>query len=289
MRRQFVATMSDLMASDARVRVLLCDISAHAFKAVSARFPGRVLNLGVLEQATVGIAAGMAKEGLYPVVHSIAPFLTLRAFEFIRNDFGQQGLAGAFVSVGASFDYGAMGATHHCAEDVAVMSTIPGMNVHVPGNARETDFAIRAAREHRGPSYIRLSEATHREEIPPHNVMVWRHGEPKVGVVSVGPMLSKCREACGDLDDIALCHLTHVYPLPKIAAGYLPSKLLVVEPYYRGFLASQLVEAMPGPVTIRSIGVPPGISEGYGTREDHEEACGLAVPNIRKELEALIG
>lgn len=289
MRAQFVATTAAQMALDDRIRVLLCDIGAHAFRPVAARFPGRVVNLGVLECATVGIAAGMAKEGLYPIVHTIAPFVAERALEFVKLDFGYQGLAGCFVTVGASFDYATMGHSHHCPGDIAAMSTVPNIRISVPGSPEEADYAIRAALDHPGPAYVRLSDATHGTPVSTRNVTVMQHGVPKVGVVAVGPLLGLAMQACEGIDGVMLCHVATVCPLDAKALAHLPDRLLVLEPYYRGFLSARLMEAMDRPLWIRSIGVPPGVSEGYGTRVDHEEAAGLTVPNVRQALEEMIG
>ena len=80
-RQQFVNTVSRLLAEDEKVVLLLGDISSFAFRDAMARFPERVLNVGTCEQASVGMAAGLALEGLYPIYHTIDPFLVRRAYE----------------------------------------------------------------------------------------------------------------------------------------------------------------------------------------------------------------
>src|SRR5690242_3637032 len=105
MREQFVRTVEDLMARDERVALLLAEISVSLFKRALRDFPERVVNVGIMEQTLVSVAAGFALEGFIPVAHSIAPFLVERPFEQIKDDFCYQNVPGNCVSNGASYDY----------------------------------------------------------------------------------------------------------------------------------------------------------------------------------------
>ncbi|MGI0134971.1 MAG: hypothetical protein ACREBW_08460, partial [Candidatus Micrarchaeaceae archaeon] len=145
MRKQFVETVDKLLDEDERVVLLLGDIGVFGFRNAAKRHPSRVYNIGILEQSSVGVAAGLAKEGFVPIFHSIAPFVVERAFEQIKIDFGYQKLRGIFVTVGASYDYAALGCTHHCPGDVALLKSIPGIDIHVPGASRELSSLLRGA------------------------------------------------------------------------------------------------------------------------------------------------
>jgi len=134
MRRQLVKTITDILERDSRVVLLLGDIGVFGFREAFKKFPTRVYNIGILEQASVGLAAGLATEGMIPIFHTIAPFIAERALEQLKVDFGYQGLGGSFISVGASYDYASLGCTHHCPGDVQVLKTIPGMRIMVPGH-----------------------------------------------------------------------------------------------------------------------------------------------------------
>jgi transketolase len=157
MRAQFVATTSDLMERDDKIVLLLGDIGVHAFQTAFLLWPKRCINFGCCEQTMVGAAAGFAKEGFYPIVHSIAPFIVRRAYEQIYLDFGVQRLAGAFVTVGAGGGYVALGPTHACPEDYTLMRhCVPNMAVWCPDSKKETDLALRSAVSGRALAYIRL-------------------------------------------------------------------------------------------------------------------------------------
>ena len=114
MRKQFAKTTQEILVQDKKTILLLGDIGVFAFRNSFELYPERVYNIGILEQSMVSVAAGLALTGFIPIVHTIAPFTTERCLEQIKDDFGYQGLGGNIVSVGASYDYAALGCTHHC-------------------------------------------------------------------------------------------------------------------------------------------------------------------------------
>jgi transketolase len=158
MREQFVKTVEALLATDQRLLVLLGDIGVRGFRNAFKLFPGRIYNIGIIEQSTVSLASGLSMEGFIPLVHTIAPFLVKRVTEQLKNDFCYQGLGGNFVSVGASYDYAALGRTHHCPADVGILKNLPGMEIVLPGTAKEFDLLFRASYSDNKPTYFCLSE-----------------------------------------------------------------------------------------------------------------------------------
>jgi deoxyxylulose-5-phosphate synthase len=139
MRKQFVETVENLFSKNQNLVLLLGDISVHGFRLSFENYKSQIYNIGILEQSTIGLAAGLAKTNLIPIVHTIAPFLIERSYEQLKIDFGYQKLGGNFVSVGASYDYAALGCTHHCPADVSSLLNIPNFEIAVPGNANEFD------------------------------------------------------------------------------------------------------------------------------------------------------
>jgi transketolase len=290
MRKQFVQTTSRLLEQDERVVLLLGDIGVFGFRDAFREFPERVYNIGILEQATVSLAAGLAKTGMVPIVHTIAPFLTERCLEQIKIDFGYQGLGGNFVTVGASYDYAALGCTHHCPGDVEIMRSVPGMDIVVPGNAADFDGLLGAAYASSRPTYFRLSEAEN--AISPEadfgEAAVVCQGSAAV-VVAVGPMLEAVMEAAQGLDVTVLYYAT-VAPFDAATLRAQTSRrILLCEPYYRGGLVAEIAEALwPDPVLVRSVGVPRKFLTNYGRMVEHDAELGFTPGAIRKELELLI-
>jgi transketolase len=160
MRNAFAETIYELGRQDDRLCVLVADISpAGAMAAFQEDFPERFVNVGVAEQAMVGIAAGMALRGMRPFVYTIATFTLYRPFEFIRDDLAYQNLDVTAVGIGGGVTYNTLGGTHHAQEDVAIASAIPGMRVLAPCDPAEVRAATRYCASARGPTYLRLAKA----------------------------------------------------------------------------------------------------------------------------------
>ena len=86
MRWPFACALHDLAKRDERVVLLMGDVGGGLLSTFAKDFPDRYYNLGTAEQSMVGIAAGMALQGLRPVVYSFTPFLLERAFEQLKID-----------------------------------------------------------------------------------------------------------------------------------------------------------------------------------------------------------
>ena len=104
----------------------------------------------------VGFAAGMALSKRKPFVYTISNFLTMRAFEQIRNDISLQETDVKIVGIGGGFAYSTLGPTHHATEDISLMRTLPNMTVICPSSPIETHLAVNAIYGITGPVYLRL-------------------------------------------------------------------------------------------------------------------------------------
>ncbi len=132
MRTAVIQTLISLASRDDRILLLTGDLGFMVLEPFAARFPDRFFNVGVAEQNMVGLATGLAEAGFIPFVYSIATFITMRPYEFIRNGPILQHLPVRFLGVGGGFEYGPAGPTHHALEDLAVMRTQPGLTVDRP-------------------------------------------------------------------------------------------------------------------------------------------------------------
>jgi deoxyxylulose-5-phosphate synthase len=158
MRDAFVRRLTELAARDERVFLLTADLGIKLFDELEQHAPGRVLNVGIAEQAMVGVAAGLAYAGKLPFAYSIAPFVTSRVHDQVRVDVALARANVKLVGVGGGVAYGYLGPTHHAIEDLALMRALPGMTILSPTDYGQACAALVAAAEHAGPVYIRLQK-----------------------------------------------------------------------------------------------------------------------------------
>ena len=85
MRKEFSRLMLEIGEKDKKLVVLVGDIGVFGLRNFWQKYPDRFYNIGISEQSMTGIAAGLSMTGLIPVIHSIAPFVTERCFEQIKN------------------------------------------------------------------------------------------------------------------------------------------------------------------------------------------------------------
>jgi len=122
----------------------------------SETFPDRFFDVGISEANLVGVAAGLAHAGKLPFVVAMAPFVTMRSFEQIRDDCSYNRKGVKIIAPCSGLEGGHWGATHHAVEDLALLRLIPGMTVLCPADPGEATRAVLAAAEVDGPVYIRF-------------------------------------------------------------------------------------------------------------------------------------
>lgn len=139
-RREIVDLILPYFRRDKRYYLLVCDMGFGVTDKLKKEFPERIFNCGVMEQGTVGIAAGMSMSGLVPVVYSIVNFLAFRALEQVRNDVMLQGLNVKFIATGVNDYFRFLGPSHCCGTyDKNVMELIK-MKVFDPYAKKDVDF-----------------------------------------------------------------------------------------------------------------------------------------------------
>lgn len=295
MRDRFVNVSTDLLDHDERLFLLLADIGPDRFAAqgVFERHPQRALNVGIREQLLVSVGGGVALEGFRPILHTYAPFLVERPFEQLKLDFVHQGVGGIFVSVGASYDWAAGGRTHQCPGDIALLQSLPGWSLHVPGHPDEVEDLLRAAATSDNCAYIRLAEAQNcvAHHVADSSLVAIRRGTPSSPtVIAVGPMLDAVLAATTDLDATVLYTATP-YPLDanvlrQLASGH---EVAIVEPYLEGASSAQLSAAFSDVAhRFLAIGVRNTEHRRYGDAAEHDRAHGLDPAGIRARLDAFL-
>lgn len=291
MRTVFADVVTSALDTDPRLAVVTADISASAFDEARARHPDRVLNLGIREQALIGVAGGLGLSGMRPVVHSYTPFLVERPFEQLKLDLGHQDVGAVLVSIGASYDDPVWGRTHQGPGDVALLDTLPGWTIHVPGHPDEVEPLLRDALAGSGRVYLRLSLRENAAAYPA-GMSVVRTGREAV-VLAVGPTLDQVLEATSTLD-VTVLYANTVRPFDhaalRAAVAAATPNVVLVEPYLVGTSAHEVSAALVDvPHRVHSLGVCRDIEvRAYGTAPEHDAVHGLDAAGIAESVRRAI-
>jgi transketolase len=286
MRQRFYDVAAELLDSDPRVAVVLAEIGAGEL-----RSHPRLFNVGIREQLMVGVAAGLALEGLRPFVHSYAPFLVERPFEQVKLDLVHQGVGAVLVSTGASYDGARSGRTHQAPADVALLRALPGWTIHVPGHPKEVERFVRRAATGSGNVYVRLSEEVNPMPVDGDGLVVIREGSAGAPlVVAVGPTLDQALAATSDLD-VSVAYLSTVLPFDTsgLRAALRGTDVVLVEPYLAGTSAAEIAAALADrPHRLLALGVDNQELRRYGTGPEHRALHGLDAAGMRGALTGFV-
>ncbi len=299
-REQFADTMLEVGQEDPKLVVLVGDISHFILQPFAKACPGRYYNVGICEQTMVSMAAGLAKVGYYPVVHTIAPFIVERSFEQIKLDFCYQQLGGNLVTVGSVFDYSNLGCTHHCYGDFALIKTLPGAQITYPSSPVEFDTLFRQVYRNGALTLFRLPAHQHGEDFSAKDVQFGKGIKVIEGsnltIVATGPQLQNAlaaRDALGDMKwDAEILYIHTIRPLDTglIRASVSKTKhVLVIEEHTQsGGLGDDVLRATRdiSNVQYASLSIPDTFVTGYGLYEDHCEKLGLTRDGILNRVRA---
>jgi transketolase len=284
MRQRFYSVATQALDDDPRVAIVIAEIGAGELP----RHP-RVFNVGIREQLMIGVAAGLALEGLRPVAHSYTPFLVERPYEQIKLDLGHQDVGAVLVSTGASYDSAYSGRTHQAPEDVAALAALPGWTIHVPGHPDEVERHLRNALRTDDRVYIRLSDEENVARVDGDGLVVLRRGSDAAPlVIAVGPTLGPTLSATADLD-ATVAYLATVRPFDRegLRAALRGTDVVLVEPYLAGTSSAEVSAALSDrPHRLLALGVRNEELRRYGEGAEHRAAYGLDAPGVRASLDA---
>lgn len=156
-RVAFADELARLARVDERI-VAVCNDSVGSSNLVAfkAEFPGRLINVGIAEQALVGVGAGLANAGMIPFVCAASPFLTGRSLEQVKIDVAYNQLPVILCGMSPGMAYGELGPTHHSVEDLSWLRALPGLDIVLPADRRQTEQAVREAVQRPRPTFIRV-------------------------------------------------------------------------------------------------------------------------------------
>ncbi len=288
MRKTCLRMVYELAKQDERIVFIGSDLGAGVLDDFKREMPDRFFMEGIGEANMVGMAAGMALSGKIVYCHTIATFLTRRAFEQVCLDVGLHHANVRLIGAGGGSVYAPLGPTHMAVDDIALMRTIPGMTILSPCDAREMEELMPQTVNHDGPIYIRLGRGGDPLAWP-----VQRNLDADVVYVSTGTATQIAVDAA-ERTGADVLHVQRIKPLDiDIDALLDRDAIITVEDHsVIGGLGSAIAEVLAESGwqgLFQRIGYPDVFPSGYGTQDEMRARYGISSDNIIKTVQELCG
>ena len=305
MRNAFTESLCEIARQNEKVFLLVADIGNITFDLFRKDFPDRFLNVGVAEANMVGVAAGLALSGKIPFVYTIASFLTMRAFEQIRNDVCYQNLNVKIVGVGGGVAYSTLGPTHHALEDISMFRAVPNMTIVSPADPVEARKVSQVAVKTMGPMYIRLAKAGEPVlNTKPYDFRIGRAVTLREGndttFITTGAITKKALLAAESLSregiQARVLNMHTLKPLDReviLRAAAETKAILTVEEHslYGGLgsaVAEVLAEEASQKIPFKRMALPDLFSHDFGSQDYLTDTLGLSVNSMVTTMKKLL-
>jgi transketolase len=295
MRVDFVKAVEPILREDPRSMFITGDLGYNALEKIAAENGRRFVNAGVAEQNMMGVAAGIALTGYKPWIYSIAPFVTYRVFEQIRNDVCLHRLPVRIVGNGGGYTYGIMGSTHHALEDLGALKTLPNMQLFFPCANDHVAAAVKLMHGLADPSYLRLSISAYGNDRPPLSenpkTLTRRYAQgSRLTLVGVGHAtqiltmaLAKHDLAALDVDVFGIARFPFDLTSDRelVDSARRTRRVLVVDEHYRaGSIAESLALALPAAEAFEALTAEYRPDQKYGSPGFHAKQSGLTPEKV---------
>lgn len=295
-------TLVELGRKDKNIIVCDADLAGSTRTSFFAKeFPDRFFNFGVAEQNMVASAAGLASCGKVVFISTFAMFATVRVLDQIRNTVCYNNFDVKIVASHSGITVGEDGASHQALEDISILRAIPNIKIIVPSDAWETESAVIAAYENKGPFYIRLG----RSKVPTIDEKkkfilgkgyVFEEGKD-LAIISCGIMVYESLVARKLLKekgiDVEVINIHTIKPIDEeliVAAAKKFRKILVCEEHQvTGGLYSAVCEVLAKkfPVYVECVGIEDKFGQS-GSPAELMEYYGLSSKAIAKKAEEFL-
>lgn len=279
MRKIFPRAIEELMKKDKKIFCLLGDIGVFSFREIFKKYKERILNMSTMEQSMIGFASGLSKAGYKPVIHTIAPFLVLRALDQIKIDFVYNRLNCNIVSVGASNDYAKLGTTHHCFEDVNILSNYEDINLFIPSNPEEFKFLFKKNYNNNSINYFRISEKNLKFNVKTNGFLSKNKSKTLIIIVGNSVNLTDLRKKNFDI-----YYVNSIFKEMNLNFVNKYKKILIVEPYFGNVLERRIKKKIKKVNNIHTISYQETIIHKYGSKFDQDKFLHFDEKSILKKI-----
>ena len=294
----FGISLIELMNQRNDLMVLSSDMSTPAgLDKFKAAYPVHFMNMGIAEQNMIGTAAGLAEEGYKPICVAQACFITMRSFEQVRQYCGYMQIPMVIIGIGSGVSLQYMGNTHFAIEDLALMRTIPGMEVIAPCDSYEAVLAFEYAVNCKHPVYIRLFGGTaipavfnEEKEFKCGKAIKMRQGKD-VQIIATGSMVGNAMKVAEELAaegiESSVIDMHTVKPLDRDSIDLNKKLIVTVEEHsIIGGLGSAVADVLSQYVSHPKL-LKLGINDRFvpvGSYKYLLQQCGLDIESIKNEI-----
>ena len=275
MRNTFAKTINQLALEDKNIILLSGDIGNKMFDQLKKNCPKQFINCGIAEENMISVAAGMALCNLRPIIYTITPFTTIRCLEQIKIGVSYHNAPVVIVGTGSGLSYSELGPTHHSLDDIAILKTIPDINILAPSDGLELSEFLKEALKCDKPTYIRIGKKgepnlnllSNKINIGKANLL--KNGKDFI-ILGIGPILSEALKASKLLNnygfDIAIASMGSIRPLDfkfleKLNKVNFSNWITLEEHYTNGGLGTTIMEwifekKLSQEIKLTKLGVP---------------------------------
>lgn len=303
MRNVSTEVVLQLLREDKNVLAVTADNGNEIYDQIRREYPAQYLDFGIAECNMVAASAGLAAAGKIPFLYAVTNFMSMRAYEFLRNIVCEPKYNVKFLGRSAGVVTGTYGMTHQGTEDLALLRTLPNLLTITPATPIEAREATRFAYRHKGPVYIRL-EGRNEPELyddgyvfKPGKGTVLRDGSDMT-ILSMGSIVNEALKAAEALSragvEIRVINMPTVLPIDRaliVSAAKETGRILTLEEHgIYGGLGSAVAEILAESgvsVHFQRMGLS-GFAKGCGNRDEMREINGLAAKDIVKKVRELV-
>lgn len=242
MRDKFFEVLTNKAKENKNIVLLVADIGFKVIDNFKSVNPKQFFNVGISEQNMASIATGLALSGKKVFCYSIANFTIFRSLEQIRNGACYHNCDVNFISGGSGYSYGSLGYTHHAIEDLAMMRSLPNINVYSPCNNYEiekiTNYICKKSNK---PTYIRIDKSKLETDIDyskiknlnePRSIISSKN--PNLTILSTGGIINQIKQIIIELREKEIyCNLYSVFNLTNLNHSFQKKlknqKILIIE------------------------------------------------------------
>jgi transketolase len=300
LRNAFSHALVQAARADERVLLLTGDHGYALFDEFRRLCPRQYINAGVAEQNMVGVAAGLAKAGLRPIVYGLSAFVPMRVLEQIKLDVCYERLPVVFIGDGAGIVYTTLGASHQCTEDLAALRALPNLAIVSPADTWEMSACMDLALHADGPVYVRMGKADlesvheRRPELTWGNPLLLRHGHGPLAWIATGSMTATALRLAAQWPDSAVWSFPCLKPLHEFSISRMCERhqaLICLEEHsVHGGLGSAIAEIVTShtPVPICRVGIKDRFSRACGSYAFLLAEHGLDDESIARQVQSFV-